>query len=169
MLFEVMEKNVWSKAANDTNELKKYFDQAPNKYTWGESADAILVSAASGKIAKEAAQQLKEGKNCKKIIEDNNPQLQADSGRYELKQLPIDKIKITEGTVSDPVINSADGTASFVKILKLYPANQPRNFEEARGLVINDYQNLLEEKWLLQLKKKYPVKVNEQVFQSMLH
>ena len=169
MLFEVMEKNVWSKAANDTNELKKYFDQAPNKYTWGESADAILVSAASGKIAKEAAQQLKEGKNWKKIIEDNNPQLQADSGRYELKQLPIDKIKITEGTVSDPVINSADGTASFVKILKLYPANQPRNFEEARGLVINDYQNLLEEKWLLQLKKKYPVKVNEQVFQSMLH
>jgi peptidyl-prolyl cis-trans isomerase SurA len=126
------------------------------------------VSAASERIAKEAAQQLKAGKDWKQIVDDNNPQLQADSGRYELKQLPVDKIKIAEGFISDPVVNSADGTASFVKILKLYPANQPRNFEEARGLVINDYQNLLEEKWLLQLKKKYPVKINEQVFQSIL-
>ena len=168
MLFEVMERNVWSKAAGDTTELKKYFDREPNKYIWGESADAILVSAASERIAKEAAQQLKASKDWKQIVDDNNPQLQADSGRYELKQLPVDKIKIAEGFISDPVVNSADGTASFVKILKLYPANQPRNFEEARGLVINDYQNLLEEKWLQQLKKKYPVKINEQVFQSIL-
>ena len=43
-----------------------------------------------------------------------------------------------------------------------------RSFEEARGLVINDYQNFLEEKWIVQLKKKYPVKVNEKVFQSLL-
>jgi Parvulin-like peptidyl-prolyl isomerase len=170
MLFEVMERNVWSKAANDSDELKSYYDHSKNKYKWGESADAILVSGSSAKIAGDAVQQLRDGKNWKKIMEEGNPQLQADSGRYELKQLPVnDKIKLSEGMITDPVVNGADGTASFVKILKMYPANQPRSFEEARGLVINDYQNLVEEKWIEQLKKKYPVKINQPVFQSLLH
>ena len=70
--------------------------------------------------------------------------------------------------VTEPLVNENDGTATFVKILRIYPANQQRSFEEARGLVINDYQNFLEEKWIEQLKKKYPVKVNEKVFQSLL-
>jgi peptidyl-prolyl cis-trans isomerase SurA len=170
MLFEVMERKVWNKAANDSNELKNYYDHAKNKYIWNESADAILVSTATEKISTDAAQQMRNGKNWKKIMEDGGPKIQADSGRYELKQLPVnDKIKIAEGIITEPVVNTADGTTSFVKIVKLYPANQPRNFEEARGLVINDYQNLLEEKWIVQLKKKYPVRINEKVFQLLPH
>jgi peptidyl-prolyl cis-trans isomerase SurA len=33
--------------------------------------------------------------------------------------------------------------------------------------VINDYQNELEEKWIAELKKKYPVTVNQQVLDSI--
>ena len=43
-----------------------------------------------------------------------------------------------------------------------------RSFEEAKGLVINDYQTELESKWVQELKKKYPVHVNETVLQSLL-
>jgi peptidyl-prolyl cis-trans isomerase SurA len=53
-------------------------------------------------------------------------------------------------------------------VLQLFPANQQRSFSEARGLVINDYQNYLEEKWIDELKKRYPVKINEAVFQSLM-
>ena len=70
--------------------------------------------------------------------------------------------------VTGPLVNETDGTATFVKIIRLYPASQQRSFEEARGLVINDYQLYLEEKWVDQLKKKYPVKINQKVFQSLL-
>jgi peptidyl-prolyl cis-trans isomerase SurA len=47
--------------------------------------------------------------------------------------------------------------------------NEPgqRSFEEARGMVISDYQQVLEDKWIAELKKKYLVKVNEAVFQSI--
>jgi peptidyl-prolyl cis-trans isomerase SurA len=77
--------------------------------------------------------------------------------------------KIAPETVTEPLVNNADGTASFIKVIHVYPAHQPRSFEQARGLVINDYQNLLEDEWIKQLKKKYRVKVNEKVFQSMLN
>lgn len=35
------------------------------------------------------------------------------------------------------------------------------SFEEARPAVISDFQSATEKKWLEQLRKKYPVKVNE--------
>ncbi len=63
---------------------------------------------------------------------------------------------------------SGDNFISFIHIIKLYPERQPRNFEDAKGYVLNDYQDYLEDKWIATLKKKYPVKVNEIVFKSLL-
>ena len=73
-----------------------------------------------------------------------------------------------EGLITAPVVNSLDGSASFIRFIKLYPGQQQRSFEEARGLLINDYQVILEDRWIETLKKKYPVKVNEEVFNSLL-
>lgn len=169
MLFEVMERNVWNKASTDSTGLINYYKQHSTTYKWNESADAILISCSSEKLAKDVAEQFKKGKSWKSVAEENVSQLQADSARYELVQLPVKpNTKLVEGMITDPVVNENDGTATIVKILKIYPANQQRNFEEARGLVINDYQNYLEEKWIEQLKKKYPVKINEQVLRSLL-
>ena len=169
MLFEVMERNVWTKASNDSAGLKNYYAQHKTKYTWNESADAILISTSSEKVANDVAAQLKKGKSWNLVAAENISQIQTDSGRYELTQLPAKpNIKFTEGMITEPLVNENDGTATLVKILKIYPPNQPRNFEEARGLVINDYQTFLEEKWIEQLKRKYPVKINEKVFQSLL-
>jgi peptidyl-prolyl cis-trans isomerase SurA len=169
MLFEVMERNIWNKASEDTVGLKKYYAQHKTNYTWNESADAVLISCSNEKAAKDIAEQIKKGKSWKQVAEENLSQVQTDSGRYELIQIPAKPhTKFTEGMLTEPLVNENDGTATIVKILKIYPANLQRSFEEARGLVINDYQAFLEEKWIEQLKKKYPVKVNENVFQSLL-
>jgi peptidyl-prolyl cis-trans isomerase SurA len=44
----------------------------------------------------------------------------------------------------------------------------PMSFDEARTAIISDYQGNLEKMWLEQLKKKYPVKVNEKGKQYVL-
>ena len=169
MLFEVMERKVWSKASNDSAGLRHYYDEHKAKYKWEASADAILFSCANATIAKNAIAELNKGKAWKEIVDENLSQIQADSSRYELSQIPVvERTNFKPGLVTAPVINSGDGTAVFVKIIQLYPQNQQRNFDEARGLVINDYQNLLEKKWIEELKKKYPVTVNQKVFQSLL-
>jgi len=169
MLFEIMERNVWTKASNDSAGLKKYYESNKATYQWAESAAVYLFNCSNNKSAELAAQALKNGKNWKQIAEESDATIQSDSGRYELAQLQLPAgTKAIEGLISTPVVNSGDNTASFVQIIKLYPANLQRSFEEARGLVINDYQNFLEEKWVAVLKKKYPVKVYDAVFETIV-
>jgi len=169
VLFEIMERNIWGKASEDAEGLKKLYSENKNKYLWAESANIILFNCASKAIADDARAALVKGKDWRKIVEEANNNIQADSGRFELSQVPVtlDK-KMESGTVSKTVENPVDGNTSFVKLIQHFDANLQRSFDEARGLVINDYQIALEDKWINELKKKYPVKVNEPVFQSLL-
>lgn len=169
MLFEVMEKNVWTMAGADSVGLSKYYNAHKENYKWAESADVLIVNAVSEKAAQETLDALKAGKDYKKIVEEKNNEVQIDSARYELSQINGTNNSFKAGTDAySPIVKNADGTATFIKYLKLYPADQQRSFEEARGLVINDYQNVLEQKWLADLRKKYPVKVNESVVKTLV-
>ncbi len=171
MLFEIMERNVWSKAGLDSTGLLKYYNANKNKYKWQESADVLIFNCADEKKAIETMEALKNGKTWTAIAESSNGQIQADSGRYEIAQLPSDPsntvIKPQVGNFS-PIIKNTDGTTSFVKFVKLYDANMQRDFNEARGLVINDYQNILEQQWVDILRKKYTVRVNESVLNNIM-
>ena len=169
VLFEIMEKNIWGKAANDTLALQKYYRENKGKYLWAASADIILFNCTNKIIAEEARAALLKGKNWKKIEEESSNNIQADSGRFEITQLPVKfGTGAASGYISEIVVNPVDGNTNFVQLIHNYPPDAQRSFDEARGLVINDYQNILEEKWINELKKKYPVKINDAVFQSLL-
>lgn len=169
LLFEIMERKVWSSAANDSNGLKKYYNEHKNKYLWNASADVIVFSCSNKTTADESYAALSQGKDWKKITEESNNTVQSDSGRYEFSQIALaEGIKPAPGIITPVSVNTTDGTAGFIKIVTLHRANEQRTFDEARGLVINDYQIILEEKWIEDLKKKYPVKIDDKVFQSLL-
>ncbi len=169
MLFEVMQRKVWGKASSDSTGQLSFYKKNKEKYFWNLSAEAIIFSCSDKDIANNSIKELKNGKTWKEILSENPSKIQADSGRYELGQIPvIDRTNFTTGLITAPVINKADGTAVFAQIIKMYPDHQQRSFEDARGLVINDYQNFLEQKWVLELEKKYPVKINEQAFLQIL-
>ncbi len=169
MLFEIMERNVWNKAANDSTGLISHYNKNKSNYLWGPSAEAVIFNCSSQRVAEDAVKNLKEGKPWASIAQQSEARIQADSGRYEISQLQVpENVNLFEGYISEVTVNSNDNTASFFKIVKIYPANQQRNFEDARGLVINDYQNFLETNWVEELKKKYPVVVNKKVFESLL-
>jgi len=169
VLFEVMERNVWGNAAGDSAGLMKQFNDNKSNYKWGPSAGVIIFNCNNKNTAQDAIAALKKGKSWKQVVAESNNTIQADSGRYEISQLPLPNgVKATEGLITDPLTSTADGATGFIQIIRIFDGDQPRTFAEARGLVINDYQNVLEERWVEGLKKKYPVKVNENVFQSML-
>ncbi len=93
-----------------------------------------------------------------------NDRVVLDSARYEWSQVPgLDKTIPKAGTITSVTINSNDNTASLAYIIKVYTESSPRTFDQAKGLVMNDYQALLEEQWVKKLREKYPVKIDEKV------
>lgn len=169
MLFEIMERNVWSKASNDTTGLLKHYTDHRSDYKWAASADVLIFNCSSAKAADETLTALKKGKNWRTIANESSNNVQADSGRYELSQ--ITGVNLANTPVKDTytaIVTNVDGTATFVKYVTVYPAGQPRSFEDSRGLVINDYQQLLEQQWITDLRKKYPVKVNESLLKEIV-
>lgn len=169
MLFEIMEKEVWNKAAKDSTGLQDFYEKNKQKYTWAESADALIFSCMNETIAQRVIEDLKKHKSKETILEENESLAHVDSGRYELQQIPIkNEETLSVYKITQPVLNEKDGSVVFAQILKLYPANAPRSFEEARGMVISDYQQVLEDKWLIELNKEYPVKINMKTFNKLL-
>ncbi|HEY2727527.1 MAG TPA: hypothetical protein VGI61_10175, partial [Parafilimonas sp.] len=62
--------------------------------------------------------------------------------------------------------NEAGDAFTFLRLIKVYAQPEARSFDDAKGLVINDYQQQLENDWINKLKKLYPVKINESVLQT---
>ncbi len=169
MLFEIMENKVWNKAIEDSVGALTLYNNNKQNYTWQKSADVIVFNASNKDEAEKTLQKLAQNKTWKEIVLEADGLVQADSARYELNQITINdpNFVIKNGVITAPLIGN-DGTAVFVKFIKLYNDNEPRNFEDARGLVINDYQTILENNWIQKLKKQYPVKLNKAVLQKLI-
>src|SRR4030095_4120113 len=169
LFFEIMQRKVWGKAQNDSAALQAYYEKNKTKYTWKPSADAVIFFCGDENTATTLHEQVKKSPGrWKELSEALSEKVVADSSRYELGQIPnASKIVSMSGVVTNPLKNKTDGSVSFAYILKTYPANMQRSYAEARGLVISDYQGELEKQWVAELKKKYPVKVNEKVFQQI--
>jgi len=166
IFFEIMQQQVWNKAAVDSAALLSLFEKNKSQYDWKQSADAVLFYCADEATAKAIADKVKQKPaDWRKIAEAMNDRVIIDSGRFEWPQIPgLDKKTPTPNLTTAPVVNTNDNTASFAHILKVYTASTPRTFEQAKGLVMNDYQQILEEKWINELKKKYPVTIDEKMF-----
>jgi peptidyl-prolyl cis-trans isomerase SurA len=163
LLFEIMQRKIWDPASVDSAGLRNYYNAHKDKYWWESSADAIIMTATNKEASEEYRTKMKENyKDWQKYINSSAGHLQGDSGRFELSQIPVvEKTNFTEGLITANVRNESDNTVAFAYIIKLYPNREMRGFNDARGFVINDYQVYLEEKWIADLKKKYPVKINE--------
>lgn len=170
LFFEIMQRKVWSPAQTDTAALLDYYNKHKGQYVWKASADAVIFYASDEKRGNEFYKALKKNPaDWNMVVSNYSEQVTADSGRFELIQIPkAEKEVLTKGFVTTPQVNKADNTTSFAYIIQLYSKEEPRNFADAKGLVINDYQAELERLWLAELKRKYPVAVNDKVWQDVV-
>lgn len=169
LLFEIMQEKVWEKAATDSAGLEAYYTAHRDKYWWEASADAIIFTTGTPAQAEETKEKIRANPaEWRALVEAGNGALQADSGRFELGQIPVlERTNFTPGLLTADVKNETDNSISFAYIITVHQGREPRSFADARGFVINDYQNELEEKWIAELKKKYPVRVREKVVKSL--
>lgn len=170
LLFEIMQRQVWDKAAADSAGLQKYYTANKTKYGWEPNAEAIIFTCSDKKTANSLHYALKgNGFNWNALRGEYEGRVQADSGRFELSQLPTpERTNFTDAMLTDIVSYPPDSTTAFAYVIKVHRERSQRSFEEARGFVINDYQTELEDRWIAELKRKYPVKVNKPVLDALM-
>lgn len=170
LFFEIMQQQVWNRSQADSSALVAIFEKNKANYLWKSSADAILFFCSDLNTARAVYDKVKaDPSSWNKVSETYADKLVTDSSRYEWDQIPnLNKSVPRKGMFTTPIVNETDNTASFALILQVYPDPMPRNFNDAKGLVIADYQAELEKKWEADLMKKYPVKVDESVLKAII-
>lgn len=169
LFFDIMMKEIWTKAQTDTAGQEEYFNRNKSKYVWKNSAEAVIFYCSDETTAKSLRTALlKNPKPWRTEAENYNERVSADSGRFEISKIPGAVLATAKtGTITTIIKNKDDNSASFAYILKKYTQPAPKTLHEARGDVISDYQDELDRRWISEMKKKYPVKVNEAVLNSI--
>nr|WP_322623928.1 peptidylprolyl isomerase [uncultured Flavobacterium sp.] len=168
LLFDLMEKEIWEKAKNDTIGLQKYYDAHKAEYVWKQRADVEVYSSTSEKTAKDAKAMLLKGKKADAVKTKLNTKDKVNviekTGVFETGTDAMPKLAVWKPGVSD-VVKEGD-YYYVVKVNKVLPAGT-KTLEEAKGRVVNDYQQYLESTWVDQLKKEFTIKVNNDTFEKV--
>ena len=171
LLFEVSLREVWDKAAKDTTGLETFFKANKKQYPWEQPRWKGYVLQCKDESSARAARSIIKSAEKDSVESYINRRLNTDSIQYvkvqyglweQGKNAAVDKyglkIKNTEFTPSEelPIV------VCVGKKLK-----SPEEWSDEKGKVTTDYQDYLEAEWIKQLRAKYEVKVNQEVWEKL--
>jgi len=173
LLFNVMDKKVWSRAVSDSAGLRDYYEKHFVDYMWGERADVSIYTVHNpalvkqvGKLAKKRiSSRIPESDFVRTICpQDSVPCVEVKDQKFEKEdELPQGGFNWKKGTVK--TTNNGDKTTVLVVNAILPPAR--KTFNETQGQVTADYQNYLDSLWIDSLRTKYTVTINRDVLQQV--
>jgi peptidyl-prolyl cis-trans isomerase SurA len=165
MLFDLMDKKVWSKASKDSAGLQQFYTQHAAKYKWDPGVEGTIYYSLDQKSLQDFKANLARGMDAQKALDQmdkskHKATITQESGRYPYTKFPLAPTALKEGEAS-AIFHNPDSSYAFVFVTKIHPETQPKTLEEARGFVVADYQDYLEQQWNKELKEKYPLKINQ--------
>jgi len=170
LLFDLTDKKVWSKAVKDTVGLQQYYEQNKNNYLWENRLDASILTIKDPSIIKSLKKMLKKGATDEQIL--------AKFNHDTIQKVTIERKKFIKGENmnlagiewkpgTSELIPLADNENAIVVVHQVV-SPEPKLLNEVRGAMTADYQNYLEKEWISELRAKYPVIVNRDVFNTIL-
>jgi len=178
LLFDLTDEKVWSKAVQDSAGLEKFYNKNIDNYKSQLKLDMSVYKYTNAKTLKKAEKIL--SKKERKHYSDESVVKMVSKGKSNFTLLDnkvfskgenpeADKVfeKIAKGEVSKKqriVIISDSKVIAYINDRKI---DKNKKLSEIKGIVIADYQNHLEEIWIKELRKKYPIKINDSVLKSL--
>lgn len=157
LLFDIMEKEVWKKASEDSVGQRNFFDTHPELYKAGERVNATIYYANTKSTAELLNKSVlaKDSVSVSDIMKNQN--VYSETGNFQR----ADRIALEHIDWKTGHYTTQNSNMFYVVVVNhMIPAGA-LSFEDARAAVITEYQNALEKNWLDALGKKYPVKVND--------
>lgn len=156
LLFEIMEKEIWNKASEDSVGQARYFESNKSKYKADDRVKAVFYSADNGSVLSPLRSLISDDDQKKLQEYTAKNKIKTEAGYFEKKEKAI-----LQNIPWEKGLHTAQNNEKFYLawLKEVLPAGE-QSFEEARPSVVSDYQTYLETQWLDQLRKKYPVKLN---------
>ncbi len=168
LLYEISKNKVWDKAVKDTTGLQSFYETNKSNYMYDTRVNATIFEVANEKLASKTKKYLKKGKSIDYIREKLNAtsslNFNTHTGIYSKGDNSlVDSIDWKEGYSK----NLKKGqSVAFILVEEVIPP-QVKALNEARGLVISDYQNYLEKEWIESLKSKHTIKIDSQLLNEI--
>jgi len=163
LFFEITEKEVWKKSTEDQVGLKAYFNKHRDMYVWDERVDASIYKTDNETTAKKIQKLAKRKKVNARILE-KYTDIEVINGAYETNQNKyINAVKWKAGAYG-PSLWENQYVVVWIKEILL---PMQKTLDEARGYVTSDFQTLLEENWVSNLRKKYDLIINEKTLKAL--
>lgn len=168
LLFDLMETKIWNATKNDTLGIESYYNKNKQNYKWNTRVEAIVATAPQEDDIKEVVNMFIKGEEVESIKEKLNTngkqKVIFTSGTMDADHQALpNNFEFKEGVSK---VYPQNNVYYVVKVTKLIPESF-RTLDEARGMVINDYQQEVEQNWINNLKSKYEVTINKDVLRKV--
>lgn len=171
LLFEVSLREVWDKAAKDTAGLEAFFKAHKKDYTWSAPRWKGWVLQCKDKSSAKAAQA---------IIKSADPDSVKSYIAHRINQDSVTYVKAQRGLWEQGKNPAVDKYGLKIKKAEFTPNEQlpyvvclgkklkaPATWDDEKGKVTTDYQDYLEKEWIKKLREKYPVEINQEVWEKI--
>ena len=169
LLFEISDQKIWTKAIKDTTGLREYYELNSEKWTWPLRARVEIFSSSQKEIINQAFELKKENKiasdSIVKLANSTSPlNLSFEKGILQVEDHDVLSNFKTSLGISD--VKTIDDKSTFIFISELIEPS-PKKLNEAEGLIVSDFQEYLETKWLEEMQQKHKIEVNFDVLYSI--
>jgi peptidyl-prolyl cis-trans isomerase SurA len=163
LFFEIMEKEIWNRASQDTTGQRGFYERKKSKYVGGNRVEARIFSTPDKNLITDFKKKIEKGDTIQNVDIKKFKSVQGFRNYEKGESKIIDNVTWSSGLHE----TETDKTFHLVEINRLV-APGIKSFEEARASIISDFQNQLEQSWIALLRKKYPVEVNQKVKKSVV-
>lgn len=172
LLFEIMQRKVWDKAAQDSVGLERFYQSHLKNYRIGERLECLCAYSPTTAIK----QQLSSLEISVDSLSMATVSIADQLGETEAAELKIAKRTLLASDFSnfEAAKNAAgqwfepNSLDAYCLIQNILPEG-PQPLDEIKGIVMSDYQEELDEQWIKDLRDSVKIKVDKKALKAIIN
>ena len=176
LMYAITDSVVWSKSLRDTTGFRAFYKKNARNFRWKKRMNATVYYCADAKVAERLRSVVNRKNEGTGLLPNGLFTFFCDANAVNpCVDTVFHTFQKGENTVADRV-NWKKGSSKILEyngkyvFLDVHTILRPtrKTFEEARRQALVAYQDELERKWVEQLKRHYPVRIDEQVWADLI-
>ena len=172
LLFEIMDKKVWSKAVADSAGLSGFYEKNKMEYLWEERMHLKRYKCNKESLAQEVIDVIKTNPTIADSSVYNHFNNESKNNSVSIEEQKLEKSddvfrSDTSWELGLHLVKDIEQKNYFVINNMSIVPKSPKALKDTKGQVIADYQDFLEKDWIRSLKGKYNISINSKLLEQL--